>query len=734
MSNSMKLFGRTTLAALTLLCTVGMAHAQAPNFDAIAWKPLDCGVGDPAGDETPAPVDLVGDAAHLAAFYAYDASFVYFRLRVDKDPAGAGGFASYAWTALMQVSGGNPFQYQYELALNGKSNTVEVWANTQAEDVDFSPLFNDPSEVKLFTQAAMTAPLARHTVAGDGTAFGGDPDYFVDFAIPVSALVANGVIAGAGDLDAALFFPATSTNPNNYNKGYLDCPFSPGATLAIDKSVAPTVVPAGSATPVTYTIAVRNDGAMLARGVVIEDPSLPSYFGAPTVDVTSDDPSVTSTVVSTRPLLVRVPDLPVGKTVTVTLSATASPDCGDPTYVNVATAFATNAPSVQDDATLTVNLAPAGCAGCTADADCDDSNACTADACVAGACAATADPSCTPCVADADCTDDGNPCTTETCNAGACSSVVDPSCMPCATNAECDDQDACTTDACTAGVCTATVDPSCTPCVADADCTDDGNPCTTETCNAGACSVIVNPSCTPCATDADCNDHDACTTDACSAGMCTATPIDGCTSNPPEDCTNGSDDDGDGLVDCQDTDCADQPACANVEVCGDCIDNDGDGLTDYDDPDCCAAPETLDVRRLMLQPAPKKPNAKRLNLKVRDTGFDPATLNPMSLDTTIQISDPHGMVLCQHIPATAWTHRNARSFRFKDKTATLAGGIKRARFNMKRNGKVPFRALGKQMALGATDGHDVMVTVGIGSQCSRTMTELRAKGQRMILP
>ena len=51
-----------------------MAHAQAPNFDAVAWRPLDCGVGDPAGDETPAPVDLVGDAAHLAAFFAYDTS------------------------------------------------------------------------------------------------------------------------------------------------------------------------------------------------------------------------------------------------------------------------------------------------------------------------------------------------------------------------------------------------------------------------------------------------------------------------------------------------------------------------------------------------------------------------------------------------------------------------------------------------------------------------------------
>ena len=667
MSNSMKLFGRTTAAALALLCAVGMAHAQAPNFDAVAWKPLDCGAGDPAGDETPAAVDLVGDAAHLAAFNAHDADFVYFRFRVNSDPAGSGGFASYAWNALMQVPSGDAFQYQYELSLNGKSDTVEVWHNTHAEDIDFSPLFNDPAEVQLFSQAAMTAPLARRVATGDGSSFGGNSDWFVDFAVPVSSLVAEGVIASAADLDAALFFPATSTNPNNYNKGHLDCPFQPGATLAIDKSVAPAVVPAEGATPVTYTIAVRNDGVTLARGVVIEDPSLPSYFGTPTVGVTSDDPSVTSTIVSTRPLLVRVPDLPIGKTVTVTITATASPDCSDPTFVNVATAFATNAPSVQDDATLTVNLAPAGCAGCTLDADCDDANACTSDACVAGACASSADPSCTPCVADADCQDDGNPCTTETCNAGACTPVVDPTC-------------------------------------------------------------------TPCATDAECDDHDPCTADACTAGVCTVTPFDECTSNPPEDCTNGVDDDGDGLADCHDTDCADAPGCAGVEVCGDCVDNDGDGLADYDDPDCCAAPETLDVRRMMLSQTPKKPTAKRLRLKARNTGFDPATLNPMTMDTTIQISDPNGMVFCQHIPSAAWTHRSPRSFRFKDKTSTVAGGIKRARFKMKRNGVVPFRAMGKQVVLGATDGHDVMVTVGVGGQCSRSMTELRAKGQRLLLP
>ena len=62
----------------------------------------------------------------------------------------------------------------------------------------------------------------------------------------------------------------------------------------------------------------------------------------------------------------------------------------------------------------------------------------------------------------------------------------------------------------------------------------------------------------------------------------------------PENCTNGMDDDGDGLIDCEDSDCD----C--VEICGNDIDDDGDGLVDCEDPDladdcCCYEPPTLEL-------------------------------------------------------------------------------------------------------------------------------------------
>ncbi|MBI2892174.1 MAG: hypothetical protein HYY06_01380 [Deltaproteobacteria bacterium] len=58
-----------------------------------------------------------------------------------------------------------------------------------------------------------------------------------------------------------------------------------------------------------------------------------------------------------------------------------------------------------------------------------------------------------------------------------------------------------------------------------------------------------------------------------------------------EDCENGRDDDGDGLADCDDSECADDPVCEPAtENCGDGRDDDGDGYSDCDDDDCAADP------------------------------------------------------------------------------------------------------------------------------------------------
>ncbi|MBU1218917.1 trypsin-like serine protease [Myxococcota bacterium] len=56
-----------------------------------------------------------------------------------------------------------------------------------------------------------------------------------------------------------------------------------------------------------------------------------------------------------------------------------------------------------------------------------------------------------------------------------------------------------------------------------------------------------------------------------------------------EICNNGIDDDLDGSVDCDDSDCLSYPNCVEIDTtenCSDGTDNDGDGLIDCDDADC----------------------------------------------------------------------------------------------------------------------------------------------------
>ena len=62
-------------------------------------------------------------------------------------------------------------------------------------------------------------------------------------------------------------------------------------------------------------------------------------------------------------------------------------------------------------------------------------------------------------------------------------------------------------------------------------------------------------------------------------------PIGGTFVTPQENCYNQEDDDGDGLVDCQDPLCFGKSACIESS-CDDELDNDGDGLIDCWDSDC----------------------------------------------------------------------------------------------------------------------------------------------------
>ena len=954
-------------AALALLATLaGAARAGAqtnPDFDAVSWRALGCPAADLTSDTSPGAVNFVGNATFPAAYYAFDASYLYFRYRMDRDPAGSGGFAQFAWTALMQVESGNPFQYQYQVSLEGSTDDIEIWHNTVASDIDFSPLFHDDSEVKLFSQpyklangsTVNTTPLARRLATGDGSNFGNDTNYFVDFAVPVSALIGAGAITNANDLAGALFFPATSTNGNNYNKGHLNCPFLPTTDVAVVKAVEPVVVPANATTGLTYTILTYNAGLAPARGLVIDDIALPAFMTNPGLTVTSNDPAVTWTVVTANPLQIKVGNLPVGANVTIELATDATPSCSDADFMNIATATAINAMDDVDTALLDVQTSDGfelcdgadndcdgtvdedtssacsdgdacnGAESCVAGScqpgtalDCNDANDCTSDACdaasgcvntslpdgtscsdgdactqtdtcaggsclgaspvvcaaldqchTAGACdpatgacsnpvaaegtscsdgdactqsdactggscvganpvvcaaadqchtAGTCDPATGQCsdpvAADGSSCSDGDACTTgDTCQTGGCTAgtpvvcnaldqchtagVCDSATGECsnptlADGTTCDDTDACTqTDSCTGGSCVGTNPVVCTaldqchtagtcdsgtgvcsnPTVLDGTACDDGQVCSSgDACQGGSCTSTPIPGCVPCTTASDCSDGNVCSVDVCTAaGICDHVAMPGC-----RPCTTAGDCDDDnpcttdqcggdhscaiGLVagcepcttvaDCNDGNSCTTDSCVNrvcrhdeaascdptpVEQCGNCLDDDGDGLVDAEDPDCCSEPMALELRGMRLrQAAGKKPS--RFRMRARYAAIVPAGFDPMTADSSLQIADANGQVFCQTVGAPNWTHPRRRLFRFRDKTAAFAGGLKVGKFRMKRKGDIMFATRGKRLQLRATDGHDLRVIVRVGSQCAQSEMSLRPKRKVLVFP
>ncbi len=70
-----------------------------------------------------------------------------------------------------------------------------------------------------------------------------------------------------------------------------------------------------------------------------------------------------------------------------------------------------------------------------------------------------------------------------------------------------------------------------------------------------------------------------------------------CQQTNREICTNGVDDDGDGYIDCGDSDCASAANCQVTENCTDGEDNDSDGFIDCFDPDCRQDPNCASIPR-----------------------------------------------------------------------------------------------------------------------------------------
>jgi len=203
---------RSSLAALGILAFAlapSVAGAQVwPEDD--EWRVLYCGgvpAFDPRQDEPGAngERDVVGDASSPALYVAADADYLYFRMRVDADPTSGTELRPFGWAVEMD-SDGDRRTYEVLGQVDGIANPEEVvLARNTAQRID-DPA--DPAEETIATYDAATHARAVRAEGRFDSSFGGDPDYFIDWALPFVDLEPEGI----SPLVALVFAMGTSSS------------------------------------------------------------------------------------------------------------------------------------------------------------------------------------------------------------------------------------------------------------------------------------------------------------------------------------------------------------------------------------------------------------------------------------------------------------------------------------------------------------------------------------------
>lgn len=201
------------IAGHHLAAAAEVACAQTWPADA-AWRVLECGGApsfDPRADEPAArdERDVVGDATSPALYFAADASHYFFRMRVDAAPTTGTEFRPFGWGVELDTDG---TRTSYELLgqVDGIGEEVVLGENS-VQSMTNDPA--DPIEATLTTYAVATH--ARGVLAEDAFAssFGGDEDWFVDWALDRTDLAAQGIT----DATALVLVMGTSSNAQAIN-------------------------------------------------------------------------------------------------------------------------------------------------------------------------------------------------------------------------------------------------------------------------------------------------------------------------------------------------------------------------------------------------------------------------------------------------------------------------------------------------------------------------------------
>ena len=172
-----------------------------------------------------------------------------------------------------------------------------------------------------------------------------------------------------------------------------------------------------------------------------------------------------------------------------------------------------------------------------------------------------------------------------------------------------------------------------------------------------------------------------------------------------------------------------------ADLCDNCVDDDGDGLVDFEDSDCCtAAPLTL--RKSSLRPRGQGTATLKLTAKLAASPVADGTA--ATQDLTVQLRGADG-TFCARIPAASLVRRR-KGLIFRDADATLAGarGLQRVKLIEKRSGAKLVVFGGEAQldspapgALTATLGLRDPATAEAANQCSAATATFRA-GRRGV--
>jgi hypothetical protein len=169
------------------------------------------------------------------------------------------------------------------------------------------------------------------------------------------------------------------------------------------------------------------------------------------------------------------------------------------------------------------------------------------------------------------------------------------------------------------------------------------------------------------------------------------------------------------------------------EECGNCIDDDGDGLTDYESPACCSASSDLAITWSRLRPGKAGRRAGRLRLAARLAAGPWADVNPRSETITVQLRGATGEFLCATLARDGWK-RKGGGFRYEGADGAASASLKSVVLGRPRRGRIPFRAVARELDLASFTGVSLTATVGTGDQCAIATIPLTRKGSRLVYP